>query len=407
MSEWKIADPFLRRLVYALGIMGVIVFGLYTLSLLQGLLSFAFHVLTPFLTALILAYILAPVMVLLQHHLKLGRVVGTLVVYVIIFLALCLLLTLLIPTLVSQVIRVFDALKEVIPPLLAKLSGNKHFQVDAELIQTLQNKFKEIHLDYEKIIASILPTLQKLASGGFGAVGGVARNLFSGVWWIVGFLTFLVFVGFISFYMILDWERIGPFIRKMVPPGHRERVFDILVKIDVAVGGFLRGRLIVAAIVGSSFAIGLFCLGFFGFPALRNYCILIGAGAGIAGFIPYLGSVIGVAPAIMIVLFTEGLGGNTKALALIAVLALFALIQTVEGFILYPKVLGKSAGLHPLVVLLALIAGAQFGIGGLIIAVPAASIIRVLFRELYWLPIERQELLLIENSKSNDGKDPD
>jgi predicted PurR-regulated permease PerM len=391
--------------VYTLGIMGVIVFGLYTLSLLQGLVAFAFHVLTPFMTALILAYILAPVVVRLQHHLKLGRVVGTLVIYVIIFLALCLLLALLIPILLSQVIKVFDALKEGLPLLLTKLSGNKHFQVDAELIQALQNKLKEIHVDYEKIIASLLPTIQKLASGGFGAVGGVARNLFSGAWWVVGFLSFLVFVGFISFYMILDWERIGPLIRKMVPPRHRGQVFDILAKIDIAVGGFLRGRLIVAAIVGSSFAIGLFCLGFFGFPALRNYCILIGAGAGVAGFIPYLGSVIGVAPAIMIVLFTEGLGGDTKVLALIAVLALFALIQTVEGFILHPKILGKGAGLHPIVVLLALIAGAQFGIGGLIIAVPAASIIRVLFRELYWLPIERQESLLIEDPKSNHGKD--
>jgi predicted PurR-regulated permease PerM len=154
----------------------------------------------------------------------------------------------------------------------------------------------------------------------------------------------------------------------------------------------------VSAIVGASFAFGLFFISFFGFPSLRNYCILIGAAAAIGGFIPYLGSIIGVTPGILIVLLTGGVPWSTKIIGLIAVVGLFSLIQAIEGFVLQPKIVGKGAGLHPLVVMFALIAGAQFGIGAMIIAVPVAGIVRVLIREFYWLPVERREAALAGNS---------
>jgi predicted PurR-regulated permease PerM len=401
MSEFKIADPLLRRIVYAIGIMGAIALGFYTFSLIKGSIAFVFNVLTPFLVALILAYILAPVVIGLQHRLKLGRVMGTLVLYMIIFVAVFLLLAFLIPTIMSQFIKLFHNVKEAVPALLTTLSENKHLPIDEELIKTIQNKFKELELDYEKIAGWLVPALQKVASGSFKAVGEVAKGIFSGVGSVIGFFSFLIFIGIINFYFILDWERIGPLIRKMVPPRHRESMFDVLGKIDVAVGGFLRGQLTVSAIVGTFFAIGLFTIGFFGFPALRNYCILIGTAAAIGGFIPYLGPIIGVLPAIMIVLLIGGVPWSTKIVALVGVLGLFSLIQAMEGFVLQPKIVGKGAGLHPLVVMLALIVGAQFGIGGMIVAVPAASIIRVLIREFYWLPIERREAAITEGSREN------
>jgi predicted PurR-regulated permease PerM len=257
MSEFKVADPVLRRIVYAIGIMGAIALGFYTFSLMKGSISFVFNVLTPFLVALILAYILAPVVIGLQHRLKLGRVMGTLVLYMIIFVVIFLLLAFLVPTILSQFIKLFHTVKEGLPTLLATLSENN------------------------------LPALQKVASGSFKAVGEVAKGIFSGVGSVIGFLSFLIFIGIINFYFILDWERIGPLIRKMVPPRYRENTFDVLSKIDVAVGGFLRGQLTVSAIVGTLFAVGLFTIGCFGFPALRNYCVLIGTAAAIGGFIPY------------------------------------------------------------------------------------------------------------------------
>ena len=398
MSDFRISDPLLKKIVYSVGIMGVIAFGFYTFSLFKGGIALVLDVLTPFIAALLLAYILAPFVITLQQHLRLGRIMGTLVLYMIIFLAVFLLLAFLIPTVLTEFIRLFNTLKVTVPPLLNKLAQSSFLNIDEELISVIQTKIREIHIDYEQIVSSVLPSLKKVASGGLEAVGMAARGLFTGVGSVISVVSFLIFVGIINFYFIVDWEKIAPLIRKMVPPERRERVFDVLDKIDNAVGGFLRGQLTVSAIVGSLFAAGLFGMGFIGFPALRNYCILIGTAAAIGGFIPYLGAIIGVTPALLIVLLTVGVPWSVKLVTIGSVLALFAAIQAIEGFVLQPRIVGRGAGLHPLAVMFALLFGAQFGIGGMIIAVPAASIIRVLVREFYWLPIERREAALTEHT---------
>jgi len=399
MTDFKIADPLLRRILYAVGIMGVITFGFYTFSLLQNAMILVLNVLTPFMAALLLAYILAPVVIALQQQLKLGRIMGTLALYMIILLAVFLLFFFLIPNVISEFIRLFNVLKTAFPPLLGKLADNPYFKVDAELVDIIQKKINEIRIDYEQLAAALLPGLKKMASGGLEAVGIATKGIFTGVSFVVSFFSFLVFVGIINFYFIIDWEKISPLVHKMIHPEKRVRVFDILKKIDIAVGGFLRGQLTVSAIVGSLFAIGLFGMGFIGFPALRNYCILIGTAAAIGGFIPYLGAVMGVTPAILIILLTGGVPWSVKIITLASVMALFSAIQAIESFVLQPRIVGKGAGLHPLAVMFALLFGAQFGIGGMIIAVPSASIIRVLIREFYWLPIEKREAGLLQNRR--------
>jgi len=392
MNGINISDRFLRGIVYTIGIMIAIVLGFYTFGLLKTSIVFILNVLSPFLASLLLAYILAPIVIRLQRNLKLGRIVGTLLLYLLVFVIMFLLMAFLIPKIFQELAGLFEAIKEAMPKFLAWLSENTNLKIDSEFISNLREQIENIEIDYQKIAASILPTIQKIASGGFSAIGEATKGFFSGIGFVVSIFSFMVFVGIISFYFIVDWERIRPTINKMVPPKYRERTFDILDKIDEAMGGFLRGQLTVAVIVGMMFAIGLFGMGFIGFPALTNYAILIGTAAGIAGFIPYLGAVIGVAPAILIILLTGGVDWSTKLITFGAVLVLFGLIQAIEGFVLQPRIIGKSAGLHPLVVILALIVGSQFGIGGLIIAVPLASVIRVLVREFYWISIERREL---------------
>jgi len=392
MTGINISDRFLRGIVYTIGVMIVIVLAFYTFGLLKTSIVFILNVLSPFLASLLLAYILAPIVIRLQHNLKLGRIVGTLLLYLLVFMIMFLLMAFLIPKIFQELSGLFEAIKEGIPKFLAWLAENTNLKLDSEFIRNLKEQIENIEIDYQKIAASILPTIQKIASGGFSAIGEATKGFFSGIGFVVSFFSFMVFVGIISFYFIVDWERIRPTINKMVPPKYRERTFDILNKIDEAMGGFLRGQLTVAVIVGMMFAAGLFGMGFIGFPALTNYAILIGTAAGVAGFVPYLGAIIGVAPAILIILLTGGVDWSTKLITFAAVLALFGLIQAIEGFVLQPRIIGKSAGLHPLVVILALIIGSQFGIGGLIIAVPLASVIRVLVREFYWIPIERREL---------------
>jgi predicted PurR-regulated permease PerM len=326
---------------------------------------------------------------------------GTLVLFLLVASAAGLLLGILIPAVATELIALFKLLKTTLPDLLKRLSQRAPFQVDDALVQSIQNYILSLEISFEKLAGLLLPGLKTMATEGFETVGQATRGLFSGIGSVVGFFSFVIFVGIINFYLIVDWEKIGPLIRKMVPPHRRERFFEVLQKIDLAMGGFLRGQLTVSALVGSMFAAGLFGISLMGFPALRNYCLLIGTAAAIGGFIPYLGPIIGLTPAVLILLLTMGVDWSTKLLTLALLLALFSLIQAIEGFVLQPRIVGKGAGLHPLVVLFALILGAQFGIGGMIAAVPLASVVRVLILEFYWLPVERREAMLAAEAAGN------
>ena len=98
---------------------------------------------------------------------------------------------------------------------------------------------------------------------------------------------------------------------------------------------------------------------------------------------------------------------SSKLISVGAVIVLFSIIQTIEGFVLQPKIVGKGAGLHPLIVLLALITGGQFGIGGMIIAVPIASMVQVLIKEYYWLPLlEKEKEMKSEIEETNPENKP-
>ncbi len=407
MNEIRIANPYLRRILYVIAGLVVVLLAFQAFALLKNGIIFVLNVLTPFLAALLLAYILAPAVVGLQQNLKMGRIASTLVLYLMIFAVIFLLLAVIIPRLVSEFIELFNTLKVVIPDLLQRLSQSKYLKLSDEMVASVQQKIQEIEIDLEKITSYVIPGLQRMATGGFEAVGIATRGFFTGVGAVVGFFSFLILVGIINFYFLVDWEKISPLMRKMVPPQRRERFFEVLGKLDNAVGGFLRGQLTVSVMVGSMFAVGLFVMGFLGFPALRNYSILIGTVAAIGGFVPYLGAVMGVTPALLIVVFSSGIPWSIKLIALLIVLGLFSAIQAIEGFILQPKIVGKGAGLHPLAVMLALFVGAQVGIGGMIVAVPVASMIRVFLHEFYWLPIERREAELARAPESTSADSPE
>jgi predicted PurR-regulated permease PerM len=164
-------------------------------------------------------------------------------------------------------------------------------------------------------------------------------------------------------------------------------------------GGFLRGQLIVCVIIGILYSIALMALG------MKQYALLIGFAAGFGNLIPYVGPVIGAIPTILWIVFGNAYDTSTsKILGIGIVLGVSVAIQTLDGFFLQPRIVGKSAGLHPLVVLAALVIGAQVGLGGLILAVPVAIVIRVLVRELWWTPLLARRAQESEQEKDGNPK---
>ena len=141
----------------------------------------------------------------------------------------------------------------------------------------------------------------------------------------------------------------------------------------------MRGQLIVCMAIGGLMSLLLFVIG------MREYAILIGVLAGLLNFVPYLGPVAGFLPGLGWILFSSRFDDwGDRGIWLLVLLGGFAVIQAIEGFVLQPLVVGKRATLHPLTVIFALLVGSQAGLGGMIVAVPVAAVIKVFWVELFW-----------------------
>jgi predicted PurR-regulated permease PerM len=175
----------------------------------------------------------------------------------------------------------------------------------------------------------------------------------------------------VSIYMLAESAMMKRFVARMVPPQRREVAMDILSDIDGVIGGFVRGQLIVAAVIGALATTALLILHV-------PYAVLIGAWAGIADVIPYVGPFAGAIPAALVALFTNGWPNA------VAVGVAFTIINQFEGHVLGPRIVGSTVKVTPLAVIFALLIGAHvFGFLGLLIAVPVAGIIRVLLVRLF------------------------
>jgi predicted PurR-regulated permease PerM len=230
----------------------------------------------------------------------------------------------------------------------------------------------------------MLPGLRGAAAEGVSVTGAVAKGVAAGFGYFFSFVSFIILVIIINFYFLLDFHKIRGLVATVIPTKDEERVFRILNRIDEAVGRFLRGQLIICCLVGLLTTIGLLLLG------LKKYAILIGVVAGIGNIIPYLGPLLGAIPSLIWVLassafptFSDKLVGSAE------VIGLFAVIQAIDGMIFQPRIVGKNSELHPLAVMLALMVGAYFGLGGMIVAIPVACIVRILIKEFWWDNLRR------------------
>ena len=145
-------------------------------------------------------------------------------------------------------------------------------------------------------------------------------------------------------------------------------------RINNAIGLYIRGQIIDAGFVGVMTGVGLSLIGF-------PYAMVIGLIAGVGNLIPYLGPILGGIPAVFIIVVTPEWFGLWPALS---VLAVFFLVQLLESMVVYPLAVGGSVNLHPLIVILALLVGGEFGgILGMIVIIPLVAIMKVSFQVVY------------------------
>lgn len=212
-------------------------------------------------------------------------------------------------------------------------------------------------------LTSSLTALQTGIADSFG-------SFFSTVWGVIGGVaaTFIVLV--LSFYMVVEEERMRNYFRSLAPIEYQPYVAHLMKKMSRKMGEWLRGQIILGVIVGVAVYIGLTILGV-------KYALVLALIAGILEVIPYVGPIIALVPALIV-------GFAQSPIIGLAVIILYLIVQQLENNILVPKIMQKATGLNPIISILALLVGLKAGgLAGAILAIPLAMMGVVILEDLF------------------------
>lgn len=328
--------------------------------LLLGLLVLLGPMLTPFVTAAILAYALNPGVDWLARRrigpFLLPRLLAVLIVILLLVLAVLALFVVVVPVLVKEI----PLLQQQIPNFLDKLNATVaprleeygiHVRLDVVGIKKLLTQ--QLAASGDEIWASVLASAR---------IGGTALMT-----WAVN----LLFIPMVLFYLLQDWHAFMGRLRTMIPRRWAGKISIMTQEVDDLLAQYLRGQLLVMLILATYYSVGLAIAGF-------DVALPVGILTGLLVFIPYVGFGMGLVLALIAaVLQFSGVYG------LIAVAIIYGIGQVLESFFLTPQLVGERIGLHPLMVIFALLAfGQLFGFVGVLLALPASAIISVVVRHL-------------------------
>ena len=326
---------------------------LAAVAALLALLWLLGPILMPFVLSAGLAYLGDPLVDRLQRH-KVSRTGAVILVFVVLTAAVLPALVLLLPMLLDQV-RVFVG---NIPDYLAWLQNNGLPALGIHLPA-------EMRLDAEnlkRVVGENLPEAGGLARDMLGALSRSGGAL-------LAFVAGLVLVPVVTFYLLRDWDRLVDWLDGALPARSRDTVRRLAREADSVLAGFLRGQLLVMLSLSVIYSVGLWMIGL-------HLALLIGIGAGLVSFVPYLGFIAGILAAGIAVLVQ-----TQELLPLAYVFIVFMVGQVIESSLLTPWLVGDRIGLHPVAVIFAVMAGGQlFGFVGVLLGLPAAAIIAVLLR---------------------------
>ena len=310
------------------------------------------------LLAIVLSQILRPLVDFIEEKIELSRFSSALIVFGAVGGVVILFVTWSLPFFAEQ----FQTLKRQAPhyiveatALLDQLDAKMKIFIPVSDTVSLTSQIKSFVVNWLTQLAQDLPR--------------VITNSFS-----VFFLC-----PFLSFFMVKDSHKVMRGFLSMVPNHVFETTLKLTHQINKQIGRFIRVRLLEASLVGLITGVGLEVIAF-------PFALLIGLFAGVMNLIPYLGPVIGFAPALMI-----GLINKMSLVELSAVLIVYVVAQVIDNLVLIPVMVAKMMKLHPVTVVILVTAGAQFmGILGMIISIPVANAIQVSYQAVYRHIIEAE-----------------
>ena len=311
--------------------------------------------LLPFVIGWLIAYLLYPLVKFFQYRLKFkNRVLS-------IFIALLSVILVLVGAgwlFLPSVIKEFSQMGVLLVDYVQHLDGSSLLSenvrqwinttaagVDFQNIFTLENM--------ERVVQNIAPQVFGLLSGTWSLVASV-------------FVFFVVMLYVI--FILIDYEKISEGFLFIIPEKYRQFVTGLIDDVEAGMNRYFRGQALVALSVGILFSVGFSIIGL-------PLAITMGLFIGLLNLVPYL-QIIGFIPVVFLALLQSMETGQNFWWLILAVFIVFVIVQSIQDLLLVPKIIGKAMGLNPAIILLSLsVWGALFGIIGMIIALPATTLI--------------------------------
>ena len=297
------------------------------------------------LVSILLAAALDPIVDWFEKK-RIPRSVTVTLLYVLIFLALAVLLLAIIPPMIVESRAVAENFGGIWNKVVSSFDALRSISARYGLEASFQGSIDALNDSLTGSFANLFSTVT-------GALSGIAS-----------FFVMLV----ISFFLVVEKDSVRKIVNSFLPKQHHEYVGSMLIKMQHKVGQWLIGQLVLMVFIGVLFYIGLLIFGV-------KYALLLAVLAAVFEIVPYLGPVAAAVPAV----FFATVDSPTKG---ILVLIYYLLIQRVEHMLLVPKIMQRTTGLNPIMVILAL--GVGFAVGGIaggILSIPVAAALNTLLND--------------------------
>lgn len=301
--------------------------------------------------ALLLSFLVNPLVELIQRK-GASRGAAALTAFLFLALVLVLVLAVVIPFLLTELRQVARALPRVVSDI-------------QDWYALFDRRFSRFHLPFD-----IRPALNAGLRRAQARIETAITGFAVGVPGILTRLVGLILAPVLAFYVSRDSPALARKALSNLGLDQRREITRMATDINRALFGYLRGHLIVGAVVGTSTALGLYLL-------RVDFALLLGLLSGVFNIIPYFGPIFGGVPAVLLAL-------RRSSWTAVYVILLFFGINQLESTFISPRIVGENVGLHPFVVITAVLVGGHFlGIWGLLLAVPVMAMIKIVLPYLW------------------------
>ncbi|AVK60671.1 AI-2E family transporter [Lactobacillus sp. CBA3605] len=310
----------------------------------------------PIVLAGVLYYLMNPLVDRLETKYHIRRTWTIIALFVIILGLIIWGIVAIIPTIRTQTLAIINEW----PKYWQNASSEVNHWLNDPKLSALRDQVDQWNTDTSKLLNG---KVTKYLTGTVSSITSVVSTVTTV---IIGLIT----MPFILFYLLKDGHQLPKYLVKFIPDKGRTSFLQMLTEINTQVSNYIRGQLTVAFFVAVMFAIGYWVIGL-------KFALTLGIAAGILNLIPYLGSFLAMVPSVVIAMVIS-------PWMLVKVLIVFAIEQTIEGRVISPLVLGSSLAIHPVTILIVLLAaGKIFGLLGVIFGIPGYAILKVLITHLF------------------------